>query len=75
MYLLTLISIRDRARIALKISNPPTPSNMRVRRPARSIWNADTKVITTLTPPVAMVAYSALCALKTAVLNIKSPGR
>lgn len=64
------MSIRDTARTALKMNNPPTPISRRNRLPALSMMNADTRVITTLTPPVAMVAYSALCALKPADLKI-----
>ena len=59
VHVLTLMSIRDTARTALKINNPPTPISRSDLRPALSMINAEIKVMRTLTPPVAMVAYSA----------------
>lgn len=67
---LTLMSIRDTARTALKINNPPTPISRSDLRPALSMINAEIKVMRTLTPPVAMVAYSAFWALRLADLKI-----
>ena len=59
LVLTLLMSIRDTARTALKINNPPTPISRSDLRPALSMINAEIKVMRTLTPPVAMVAYSA----------------